>query len=155
MDEEQTTRISEQAQPPDALSALLANPQLLSRIGELLGGARSAPAEKEESAPVEGAAAQTSATASSPPIDGLGAILSDPAMLERLPQIIAVMKPLLGAIPPTEQKAPPTVSITESPALCREHLLLALKPFLSPGRRDAVDSILRISKLGAVFKQLK
>ena len=155
MDEEKTTRTSENAPSPDALSALLSNPQLLGRIGELLGGMQAASAAKESPKDTENSAAEAIAKASSPPIDGLGAILSDPAMLERLPQIIAVMKPLLGSLAPSEPSAQPTVNVSESPALCREHLLLALKPFLSPTRREAVDSILRISKLGAVFKQLK
>ena len=72
-------------------------------------------------------------------------------MLERLPQIIAVMKPLLAA------QAPPKPSAHESrsPEACRNNLLLALKPFLCAERCDAIDSIIRISQLGAVFSQLK
>lgn len=136
--------------------------------------------------------------------DALSGILSDPAFLARLPQMMAVLKPMLGAIPaspgtatgtPTDapasaltgiftgnptgiptgnpagnptgtlaagraesgsqQATPPTKPQTKPLADCRDDLLLALKPFLSPERREAVDSILRISRLGQVLRQIR
>ena len=89
--------------------------------------------------------------------DALGAMLANPELLARLPQIMAANKPMLGNLPTTEhggekaseRKDPPP------PTICREQLLLALKPFLSHERCEAVDMILRLSKLGAVFQLLK
>ena len=90
----------------------------------------------------------------SPTGDGLSALLSNPTLLARLPQIMAAIKPMMGSIPPTgqgavERKEAPT------PTVCREQLLLALKPFLSHERCEAVDTILRLSNLSAVFQMLK
>ena len=72
-------------------------------------------------------------------------------MLEKLPQILSVMTPLLSAAAPKPPQSKQEMSLQD----CRDNLLLALKPFLSGERRDAVDTIIRISKLGTVFRQLK
>lgn len=89
------------------------------------------------------------ATANSPPIaDGLGAILSNPELMAKLPQVMAMLKPMLGegASTPEPRKGTPEEN--------RNALLLALKPFLSKDRQHAVDAILRIAKLGNVLRQL-
>ena len=139
------------------LSTLLSNPDLIRRVGAMLGAAQStsAPTETDskptatDSTPTQ--APQAAPTSTGVTQDGLSALLSDPTMLEKLPQIIAVMKPLMGAMPSPQ---PPKEEKASSPELCRANLLCALKPFLSPSRCEAVDTIMRISKLGTVFKQL-
>ncbi|MBQ7346742.1 MAG: hypothetical protein IJW55_02195 [Clostridia bacterium] len=149
----------------DMLGALLSNPDLLRRIGSIMSAATQntgAPSPDTSSAKTNEAGSEVSASASDTPastptaggipLDGLGAVLSDPSMLAKIPQIMAVMKPMLASMAPPKAEHEHSPS---SPELCRDHLLLALKPFLSPERREAVDSIIRISKLGAVFKQLK
>ena len=148
----------------DLLTGLLSDPQALDRISAIIRDAtepasnENTPQQEEKSAqrsdlPVHDPDSTRAVSASAMPSDGLAAILSDPAMLEKLPQMIAVMKPLLGALSVPPQK---TGSVPPSdPTACRNNLLLALKPFLSPHRRDAIDTILRISQLGNVFSQLK
>ena len=79
-------------------------------------------------------------------------MLGDPALLEKLPQIMATVKPLLATLPTTP---PAQAAEPKSLPACRDHLLLSLKPFLSPTRRDAVDTILRIARLGEILGQLK
>ena len=37
----------------------------------------------------------------------------------------------------------------------RDGLLLALRPFLSPERREALDTLLRIARLGSVLRQIR
>jgi len=146
------------AAPMEMLNALLSNPELLQRVGSLLGGlgAASVPtsaegeAAGESSAKGETESASSSASPAGGMAEGLGAVLSNPAMLEKLPEIMAVMKPLLSA-PPTQN----ATASGGSAANDRERLLLALKPFLSAQRREAVDSILRISRLGATLQLLK
>ncbi len=138
---------------PDAmLGALLSNPDLLRRVGSILGNA----AKNNEKA-TDGVQKEAELTASVPTVssgglptaDGLAAVLSNPEMMEKLPSVIATLAPMLGSIQPQK---PHEVS---SPSGCRDQLLLALKPFLSPSRRDAVDQILRLARLGTVFGQLK
>ena len=131
---------------PDAVSALLSNPALLQGLGAALG-----------MTPQGGASTDKPEGAASPPaIDGLSALLSNPQALEKLPQIIAALRPLMETIPPpvTVQEAVET-SVLPSPMASRDQLLLAIKPFLSHERCEAVDTILRLSKLGAIFKQIK
>lgn len=146
---------------PAMLNALLSNPELLKKVGAMLGGGQTAPqgdaateAAAPSSATAEASASGTSdpAKAASAPVDGLASLFSDPAMMEKLPQIISAMKPLLASMPSPSPKKEEKPS---SPALCRDNLLLSLKPFLSPARCEAVDTILRLSKLGSVFKQLQ
>lgn len=160
MEEEQIKREQNETAPmAGMLNTLLSNPELLQKIGKMVGAMQASatpsqgvaaqsdtPQKNETDAP---AATQASASI---PTDGLASLLSDPSALEKLPQIIAVMKPLLGSLTPPHE---PVKDAKQSPELCRDNLLCALKPFLSPERRDAVDAILRISKLGTILQQLK
>lgn len=159
MDDEQIKHETANTAPmAGMLNALLSNPDLLQKIGSAVGAMQNtaqtvsqntAPqGERETASEQKEPAVQTASTSA----DALSSILSDPSMLEKLPQIIAVMKPLMGSIP---APAPAAKEAKQSPELCRDNLLCSLKPFLSPERRDAVDAILRIAKLGAVFQQLK
>lgn len=133
---------------PDALQALLANPALLKGLAGALGAMQAPSATPRPEAPDS---ETTSATV--PMGDGLAALLSNPAVLEKLPQIMATMKPLMESAQPSAAAVP--VAARPAPEVCREQLLQALKPFLSHERCEAIDTILRLSKLGAVFGQIK
>lgn len=158
MEEEQIKRESGGTAPTSGmLNALLSNPELLKKIGSMVGAMQntSSPSQSADvtaDSPTVSESNEPTAQVASATADGIASVLSDPAMLEKLPQIISVMKPLMGSMSPPAQEAK---DAKQSPELCRDNLLCALKPFLSPERRDAVDAILRISKLGAVFQQLK
>ena len=78
-----------------------------------------------------------------------------PAMLEKLPQIMSMLSPMLSS-PTSAQPSTPAHStgVTSHHGTDRDHLLLALKPFLSHERQEAVDAILRIARLGVLLKQL-
>lgn len=139
----------------DLLGALLSNPALIERIGGVLGAMRngetaaSSVHEASENTPTPPGAAPAAAG------DGIATLLQNPAMLEKLPQMLAVLKPLMennAAKPPATEVA---VRAVPTPAHHREQLLLSLKPFLSKERCDAVDTILRISQLGDVLGKLK
>lgn len=79
----------------------------------------------------------------------IGAILSNPDVLSKLPDVIATIRPFLHA---STQKEPsrPTPSSDR-----RIALLCALKPYLSPRRCEAIDYFTKISKMGDVMKQFK
>ena len=148
--------------PMGMLNALLSNPELLQRMGGLLGamsqsGASSGaqmhdrgdvtPASEGAAEPSEAASASAGGSALG---EGLGAVLSNPAVMAKLPEIMAMMKSLSAPAPSHGEGGGGGGSNRNL-----ERLLLALKPFLSPARCDAVNSILRISKLGAAFQLLK
>lgn len=143
--------MAEQATPADNLNptamveSLLSNTELLKSIGGLLGNA---PANE-----ANGTGGGT---------DGLLGALSNPELMAKLPQIMAMLKPII-----TPADAPSVPTATDRNALavstpikrphtdCRDDLLLALKPFLSPARCEAVDTIIRLSKLGTVLKHMQ
>lgn len=106
-------------------------------------------------------------TGQSPPnvADGLGAVLSNPELMAKLPQIMAMLRPMMeqqtAAPPPQSGNEGAETPATASPIVPlkkttdnRSALLLALKPFLSEDRRNAVDAMLRLSTLGDVLRRL-
>lgn len=137
--------------PGIPMGGLSANPQLLQLLGGLLGSASAA----QEKGNVPGDAPQA------PNADGLSALLSNPAVLEKLPQMMSVLGPMVqnamqnATAPTSAQASPPLPPTPPSPSANRDQLLLSLKPFLSPRRCEAVDTMLRIAKLGTLFQQMK
>ena len=121
------------------LSSLLSNPEIMAKLGALMG---------------ETAGSTTPAAAPPIPSDGLATVLSNPELLAKLPDVMAMLKPMQAAN--GSLQAPPSEKAERrSREDCRNDLLLALKPFLSPERCQAVDAMLRISKLGTVISRIK
>ena len=128
----------------DALSSILSNPETMAKIRAM--------AEQLSS---NGASSATNSAIAPAPIgenstDGLASVLSNPALMAKLPQMMSLLAPMLSA--------PPSHHHTETHKSTEDHrndLLLALKPFLSPERCQAVDTILRIAKLGTILRQIK
>lgn len=139
------------------LDALLANPTLLQSVAKLLGGS-SAPPPGTADAPSPTAPATPAEESTAALSDGLAQALSDPALMEKLPQMLSLLKPMLeSGTQPSNAEATPAIALAPSARRgqnCRDDLLLALKPFLSKERCEAVDAILRISRLGQVLKHL-
>ena len=162
MEEHQTQKpeilSSSDPKATDALQNMLTDPAMLTRLMGIIGALQGGGATQPPSSVSTEAPSQKTASPAPPPADGLMTLLADPAFAERLPQIIAMLKPLLAATPtsaaPQSEAGIPT-SIAHSHTSERDNLLLSLKPFLSGERRDAIDSILRISKLGEVIRQIK
>ncbi len=158
MDEQSNTTPAASGLPTELIGNLLSNPALLQKLASVVGnlGQSTNPAPKEQNTPEEESTSPPSlpamASGGLPSPDRLSALLSNPEMLEKLPQMLSVMKPMLAGL---SQPKPSTPSHKQDPQTCRDNLLLSLKPFLSPERREAVDTILRISRLGTVLGQLK
>ena len=78
-----------------------------------------------------------------------------PEMMAKLPQMMAALAPLTGA----GKGTPPSVHGADKASLHdaekRKKLLAALKPYLSGNRRDAVDSIARMTELTDILSALK
>lgn len=119
--------------PPssDALGRLLGDPELGERIGRILSSVTAQNAEQPSPA---------TESASTP----------SPALAGMLPALLSSLGGASGALPAAGgaggRKGPPDE---------REALLAALRPFLSPARRDAVDTVLRLLKLGNLLQGLQ
>ena len=113
-----------------ALGALLSNPALMASISQIASGMPSQNANKGETA-----------DASTPPA-------IDPELAAKLPEMIKTLSPLLSGALSSPKPSPPK---KDSPSEQRCALLLALKPFLSPERQSAADSLLRLSQLSDVL----
>lgn len=114
-----------------ALDKLLANPQIISMVASALGGA-SPPKAQADSAPVM--AEQTEPQEN-----------TVPASAAALPSLDKLL-PLIGKLSQTSSR---------SSSFKHEQLLCAIKPYLSPSRCQAIDQIIRISKMSAIIGQLK
>ena len=128
---------------PTVLTSLLSNPELMERVRSILQVSTST-ANSEET--------QETAVASTAPAlpasaEGVSSLLSNPDLMAKIPQLLSAMKPMLSAGRSQEKKE-------LSPEEKRTALLLAIKPYLSPERRQAVDTVLMIARLGSILKQL-
>lgn len=146
---------------PEALGRLMRDPALLSRIGEIVKTAAEAPPSEEtaaapspkdaQSAPPEEDCAKTEAeteteTEKSPSLPvGASPLAASPALLEMLPALLSSF----GGRPPSG------TGRGKGPMGEREALLCALKPFLSPARREAVDTVLRVARLRELLQGLQ
>ena len=115
--------------PAELLTTLLGNPAVAERLREV--AASLSAGEGAEGTP--------------PP--AISSLLGNPELMEKLPRMLAAVKPMLSA-----PESPPREF---SPEQKREALLLALKPFLSPERQRAVDTLLQVSHMGLLLKNLK
>ena len=111
--------------------------------------------------------------------DILSSVLSHPEALSKLPSVIATVKPILEMLgkglsvgsSPTHSAPSDAASSAYKPASAtgafskdtsattkssdsRTALLCAMKPYLSEERRNAVDYIVKLSRLGEILKTL-
>lgn len=138
MDEQE--KVPNQADLSGVLEGLFSDPQAREQFEKIVGTLK----ENLQNSPPSELQNDEKSHPMSSGSDGLAAILSNPALMEKLPALLAGMKQ------PTQS---PTVAKT--PEDRRRDLLLALKPFLSGDRGNAVDLILQISRLGAVLRMMR
>lgn len=105
-----------------------------------------------------------------PSADIMSALLSNPELLSKLPSLISSIKPIMELIGKSNLSSPssqPAASITEeqehtvsakpqskNDSDCRSALLCAMKPYLSSDRQNAIDYIIKLSRLGDILKTL-
>ena len=120
---------------PELLNTIMSNTEVMDKISAIVG----APSEEDSSK-------STANTATGPE-----SILSDPSIMAKLPEVISVLRPMLGESHEKEhtKKSAPHAGDRRIALLC------ALKPYLSPRRCEAIDYITRISRLGDVMKNFK
>lgn len=163
----------------DMFDMLLKNPELISKVSSLLSGLKlsgtgGVPAENtppDSSGRPAGAAPDiiketpdknpAKEPAGSSDITGrLSSLLANKELMSMLPGILSALKP---SSPPgkPEGDAVPAGALIPAHHHHPKHgvdkrnaLVIALKPYLNRRRREAVDYIIRLEKLGDVFRTL-
>ena len=90
--------------------------------------------------------------------DMLSSVLSDPAFLAKMPQMLSAIAPMLqnsSSQPTAAVPAALPAAVNTSEQAKRNALLLALKPYLSHERAEAVDHIIRLTGLIELFSMLR
>ncbi|MBE6548350.1 MAG: hypothetical protein E7667_05700 [Ruminococcaceae bacterium] len=111
---------------------------------------------------------QSTHATQTPPLgtDIFSSLLSNPEILSKLPQIMSMVKPLMESMP-SESSAPAVQSsvpaVAQAGAMLNTHpkkhddrtaLLYAIKPYLKKERQDAIDYMVKLSRLGDILKSL-
>lgn len=109
-----------------------------------------------------------------PQSDVFSAILSNPALLAKLPSIISAAKPIIEAFGKqnalavksdgesvtsndslqASSGAPSNAHTVKQPLDRRAALLCAMKPYLCRDRQEAIDYIIKLSRLGDILRSL-
>lgn len=135
--------------PSALLGSLLSNPGLLHNISAMLGGGNVVAEEKTEFAPL----AQSSNNESV--AEGISRVLSNPEMMAKLPDVMKMLAPMVSQPQSQPSQEIQTEKKTEHDRKsCRNDLLVALKPFLSPERCRAIDMLLGLSRLGDALQKM-
>ncbi len=122
---------------------LRSDPALMDRLQGILRGMGANDAEQEETT--------TGNDAEPPRSDILSSMLTNPEVLSKLPQMMNLLRGMqMPQSPPPEKSVLP-----KSKTDYRNDLLLALRPFLSKERRDAVDTILQVTRLGDLVRKMR
>lgn len=108
-------------------------------------------------------------TSNNPNGDILSSIISNPEILSKLPQMLSVIKPILESVSAnaSNTRQADVQSADSTPAVVytkpntrppmqdnRTALLNAMKPYLGAERREAIDYIVKLGKLGEILKSL-
>ena len=115
----------------DAIDRLLANPELLSTVASAIGVSKEAKVKSDSPAESAEKAAEEK--------NGVSAIS------QKMPEMMATLAPVLSAF---SDKG-------KLPDDDRSRLLCALKPYVNPHRREAIDTIVQLSKISEVFKTVR
>ena len=123
----------------DAMEKIMAHPELISMVASVLGAPEASPATEPEaetvSRPKEEAAAEA---------DGGGTVA---APTGAAPEWLNAFLPLLSGMAEKGKRGKPP----EDPRSC---LLLALRPYVSGGRQEAIDYMIRLSQISDLLKHL-
>ena len=132
---------SKNNQENNPLETLFSNKDLLARLTDIAKDLKSTMGEPPSDAANE-PSKNDSDTPPTPPTDGLAAALADPTLMAKLPELLSLFTSGTSA----PKKAPPDKQTA---------LLLALRPYLSPARCEAIDYVTRLRHMGDVLKNLK
>lgn len=159
--------LSNSSPPTDSsalLGKLLSNPDLIRNLSSILGGTSVATTNQTATEqpplppPIAPSILNEGAVA-----DGISRVLSNPEMMAKLPDVMKMLAPMMQqAQSPSAEAVPTSASLApigtgggeRDRRGCRNDLLVALKPFLSPERCRAIDMLLGLSRLGDVLQKM-
>lgn len=130
------------------LGKLMSDPDLLRNLSAFVGASG-------EVGPATSSPANASGESAA---EGISRVLANPEMMAKLPDVMKMLAPMVqGAQTAGGASLPPgTEPNTKERDRrgCRNDLLLALKPFLSPERCRAIDMLLGLSRLGDALQKM-
>lgn len=136
------------ASPPslsDAIEKIMANPQLISMVASTLGAMKNA--EEKKSADTAAEPEEVS------PVSEDKESASAMAVPEQMPDLSALVSSLAPMMSKLGGSSANGYHKEFRAANDREALLCALKPYVSAGRREAIDYIIRISQISDVLRR--
>ncbi len=138
------------------LGKLLSNPDLIRNISSMLGTSGTGTTTEATPAPSNSSPLGNNEAVA----DGISRVLSNPEMMAKLPDVMKMLAPMVQQTQSAQGASVPA-SATHSYGGgerdrrgCRNDLLLALKPFLSPERCRAIDMLLGLSRLGDALQKM-
>ena len=148
-------------------------------LGDLLGKILGSQTQgANDTAGAEGVPSGSAGTgnAQNPIGDVFSSLLSNPDLLLKLPSIISAAKPIIDMFSQSQKNQVSNDATTASESVaagsvlaspernpsrvlgreaeCRNALLCAMKPYLSSDRQNAIDYIIKLSRLGDILKTL-
>lgn len=129
-------------QVSDAIERLLANPELLSTVASAIGA--SAPTAKESEKSDSSAKDEIDNNSENKASSDTQKDSEDSSA--KLPEIMASVAPAIAALYGKGGNQP-----TDD----RTRLLCALKPYLNPRRKDAIDTIVKLAGISEILKNVK
>lgn len=131
------------------LGKLLSSPDLMKNLSSVLGAS--------------GTADPTASVSASPSAEkvgeGISRVLSNPEMMAKLPDVMKMLAPMMQQGSSSGASVPAVAAASHGGGErdrrgCRNDLLVALKPFLSPERCRAIDMLLGLSRLGDALQKM-
>lgn len=131
------------------LGKLLSSPDLMKNLSSVLGASGTVDPT-----------ASVSASASTENVgEGISRVLSNPEMMAKLPDVMKMLAPMMQQGSSSGASVPAVAAASHGGGErdrrgCRNDLLVALKPFLSPERCRAIDMLLGLSRLGDALQKM-
>lgn len=125
----------------DVLNKLMAHPEVLSYVASAIG------VDQNGSAPTAEPVAEQKVSEASPSVSETAPAVSASVSPIESQDALAALAPLLSGLSKGK-------SNHGGQKDCRSALLLALKPYVSKGRCEAIDTMIRFSKLTDLFQTL-
>ena len=123
-------------QVSDAIERLLANPELLSTIATAIGA----------KPPIEKEAVNTDDTTSKNDTSQARSDTSSDDISAKLPELMSTVAPVIASLSGKGGKPPDDD---------RARLLYALRPYVNPHRREAIETIVQLSRISEIIKSVK